>query len=76
MHGATAFHDLLASPQAVGTFILREGDYRGQLGESVEGMPDCKGERPQALDELAGSSGNNSKKADLRMILGYIFSTC
>jgi hypothetical protein len=38
--GATAFDDLLASEQIVGTFFLRVGDCTGLLGETVEGIID------------------------------------
>jgi hypothetical protein len=36
--GATAFDDLLASEQVVGTFFLRVGDCTGLLGATVEGI--------------------------------------
>jgi hypothetical protein len=38
--GATAFDDLLASEQVVGTFFLRVGDCTGLLGATVEGITD------------------------------------
>jgi len=38
--GATAFDDLLASQQVVGTFFLRVGDCTGLLGATVEGITD------------------------------------
>jgi hypothetical protein len=37
---ATAFDDLLASEQVVGTFFLRVGDCAGLLGATVEGITD------------------------------------
>jgi len=37
---ATAFDDLLASEQIVGTFFLRVGDCPGLLGATVEGITD------------------------------------
>ena len=37
---ATAFHNLLASEQVIGTFFLRVGDCTGLLGASVEGITD------------------------------------
>jgi len=36
--GATAYDDLLASEQVVGTFLLRVGDFTGLLGATVEGI--------------------------------------
>jgi hypothetical protein len=38
--GATAFNDLLAGEQVVGTFFLRVGDCTGLLGATVEGITD------------------------------------
>jgi len=38
--GATAFDDLLASQQVVGTFFLRVGDCTGLLGATMEGITD------------------------------------
>jgi len=38
--GATAFDDLLACDQDVGTFFLRVGDCTGLLGATVEGITD------------------------------------
>jgi hypothetical protein len=38
--GSTAFDDLLASEQVVGTFFLRVGDCTGLLGATVEGITD------------------------------------
>jgi hypothetical protein len=38
--GATAFDDLLASEQVVGTFFLRVGHCTGLLGAIVEGITD------------------------------------
>jgi len=38
--GETAFDDLLASEQVVGTFFLRVGDCTGLLGATVEGITD------------------------------------
>jgi hypothetical protein len=57
--GATACDDLLASEQVVGTFFPRVGDCTGLLGATVEGITDGECDRPQALDERAGSSGGS-----------------
>jgi hypothetical protein len=38
--GETAFDDLLASEQVVGTFFIRVGDCTGLLGATVEGITD------------------------------------
>jgi hypothetical protein len=38
--GATAFDDILASEQVVGTFFLRVGDCTGLMGATVEGITD------------------------------------
>jgi hypothetical protein len=38
--GATAFDDLLASEQVIGTFFLRVGDCTRLLGATVEGITD------------------------------------
>jgi hypothetical protein len=38
--GATAFDDLLASEQVVGTFVLRVGDCTGRLGVTIQGISD------------------------------------
>jgi hypothetical protein len=38
--GATAFDDLLASEQVVGTFFLKVRDCTGLLGATVEGITD------------------------------------
>jgi hypothetical protein len=38
--GATAYDDLLASEQVVGTFFLRVGEFTGLLGATVEGITD------------------------------------
>ena len=57
--GATAFDDLLASEQVVGTFFLTVGDCTGLVGATVEGITDGERDRPQALDGRAGSSGGN-----------------
>ena len=55
--GATAFDDLLASEQVVGTFFLRVGDCTGLLGATMEGITDGELDRSQAVDGRAGSSG-------------------
>jgi hypothetical protein len=36
--GATAFDDLLASEQVIGTFFITVGDCTGVLGATVEGI--------------------------------------
>jgi hypothetical protein len=56
---ATAFDDLLATEQVVGTFFLRVGDCTRLLGATVEGITDSEWDRPQALDGRAGSSGGS-----------------
>jgi hypothetical protein len=38
--GETAFDDLLASEQVVGTFFVRLGDCTGLLGSTVAGITD------------------------------------
>ena len=55
----TAFDNLLAGEQVVGTFFLRVGDCTGMLGATVEGITDNEWDRPQALDGRTGSSGGN-----------------
>jgi len=57
--GASAFDDLLASEQVVGTFFLGVGDCTGLLGATVEDITDGEWDRPQALDGRAGSSGGS-----------------
>ena len=65
--GATAYDDLLASEQVVGTFLLRVGDFTGLLGATVEGITEGEWDRPQALDGRAGSSrGSCGKRASKR----------
>jgi len=60
--GATAFDDVLASEQVVGTFFLRVGDCSGLLGATVEGITDGEWDRPKALDGRAGSSGSSCSR--------------
>jgi hypothetical protein len=40
--GATAFDDLLASEQVVGTFFLTVGDCTGLLGATMEGITNAE----------------------------------
>jgi hypothetical protein len=40
MLGLTAFDDILASEQVVGTYFPRVGDCTGLLGVTVEGITD------------------------------------
>ena len=64
--GATAFDDILASEQVVGTFFLRVGVSTGLLGATVEGITDGESDTPQALDRRAGSSGGSCGRRESR----------
>jgi hypothetical protein len=67
--GETAFDDLLATEQVVGTFILGVGDCTGLLGATVEGITYSEWDRPQALDGRPESSSGNGQKAVRKGIL-------
>jgi len=56
---ATAFDDLLASEEVIGTFFLRVGDCTGLLGATLEGITEVEWDWPQVLDAWAGSSGGS-----------------
>jgi len=60
---ATAFDDLLANEQVVGTFFLGVGDCTVLLGATVEGITHGEWDRPQALDGWAGSSSGHCGRA-------------
>jgi len=67
--GATAFDNVLASEQTVGTFFLTVGDYPKLLGATMEGITGGVWDTPQALDGWAESSGGNTQKVAPKNIL-------